>query len=59
MKKIDISTKKYPNTFALIDDEDYIQGFAFYRTGFNASPSYATWIWAESVYRKHKLKNWR
>lgn len=23
MKKIDISTKKYPNTFALVDDEDY------------------------------------
>jgi hypothetical protein len=24
MKKIDISTKKYPNTFTLVDDEDYI-----------------------------------
>ncbi len=23
MKKIDISTKKYPNIFALVDDEDY------------------------------------
>lgn len=23
MKKIDVSTKKYPNTFALVDDEDY------------------------------------
>ena len=23
MKKIDISTKKYPNTFASVDDEDY------------------------------------
>lgn len=25
MKKIDISTKKYPNTFALVDDIDYIE----------------------------------
>jgi len=24
MKKIDISTKKFPNTFALVDDEDYV-----------------------------------
>ena len=23
MKKIDISTKKHPNTFALVDDEDF------------------------------------
>ena len=23
MKKIDISTKKYPNTFAMVDDEDF------------------------------------
>ncbi len=25
MKQIDISTKKYPNTFALVDDEDYVE----------------------------------
>lgn len=23
MKKVDISTKKYPNTYAIVDDEDY------------------------------------
>ena len=23
MKKINISTKKYPNTFAIVDDENY------------------------------------
>lgn len=35
---------------ALVDQEGYILGFAFYRTGFNARGAHSGWIWAASVF---------
>jgi hypothetical protein len=40
---------------ALIDGTDHILGFSFYRTGFNASVEFSSWIWAESVFEAHGL----
>ncbi len=40
---------------ALIDQDDHILGFAFYRTGVNAKVQYATWIWADSVFKAHNI----
>lgn len=40
---------------ALIDSNDQIIGFAFYRTGFGAPIEYAVWIWADSVFEAHRL----
>lgn len=40
---------------ALIDSNDELIGFAFYRTGFGAPIEYAAWIWADCVFQAHKL----
>lgn len=40
---------------ALIDSDDHIIGFAFYRTGVGARVSYSTWIWADSVFKAHNI----
>jgi len=40
---------------ALIDQDDHILGFSFYRTGFGALIEFATWIWADSVFQAHGL----
>jgi hypothetical protein len=41
---------------ALFNDEGNVIGFAFARTGFNESPEYSSWIWADSVFQIHNLK---
>ena len=40
---------------ALIDQQDNIIGFAFYRTGITATVQYSTWIWADSVFSAHNI----
>ncbi|WP_299217429.1 hypothetical protein [uncultured Aquimarina sp.] len=40
---------------ALIDSDDHIIGFAFYRTGVGARVRYSTWIWADSVFKAHNI----
>jgi hypothetical protein len=40
---------------ALIDRNDQVLGFAFFRTGFGEPLEFATWIWAESVFNVHGL----
>jgi hypothetical protein len=35
---------------ALVDKDENIIGFAFYRTGYNARCPHSAWIWAESVF---------
>jgi hypothetical protein len=40
---------------ALLDGANYILGFAFYRTGINATPAQSAWIWAESVFTSLNL----
>ncbi len=41
---------------ALITDDDWIVGFAFERTKPGASPEHCSWIWAESVLARLKVK---
>jgi hypothetical protein len=41
---------------ALISDDEYIIGFAFYNSGISSPVSFTAWIWAESVFRAHDLK---
>jgi hypothetical protein len=40
---------------ALIDREDRVIGFSFWRTGFGAVAEFSAWIWAESVFDAHQL----
>jgi hypothetical protein len=40
---------------ALIDTNEHVIGFCFYRTGFNAKIEFSAWIWAESVFDVHSL----
>ncbi|HEV2757652.1 MAG TPA: choice-of-anchor Q domain-containing protein [Actinomycetota bacterium] len=40
---------------ALVDRDGYILGFAFYTTALDAHPAHSGWIWADSVYRAHRL----
>jgi hypothetical protein len=40
---------------ALLDPDDHVIGFAFYRTGFGADAEFAAWIWAASVFDAHGL----
>jgi len=40
---------------ALVDDEGYVLGFSFYRTGLNEAIEYSAWIWADSVMKAHRL----
>jgi hypothetical protein len=44
MKQIDLSTKKYPNTFALVDDEDYneLAGYNWFAHDDNDRTIYVT-----------------
>lgn len=41
---------------ALIDSDDYVIGFAFYRTGLGEPIEFSAWIWAHSVYNAHNLQ---
>ena len=41
---------------ALIDKDGFVLGLAFERTGYNVRPPFASWIWADSVMRAHKLR---
>jgi len=40
---------------ALIDEDDYIVGFAHTRSGYGSRAKFSTWVWAEQVYMAHKL----
>jgi len=40
---------------ALIDEEDYIVGFAYGRSPYDAPIQYSSWVWAEQVYIAHDL----
>jgi hypothetical protein len=40
---------------ALIDNDDHILGFSFYRTGLGEPIEFSAWIWADSVFAAHKL----
>jgi hypothetical protein len=40
---------------ALVDNENHVIGFAFYRTGLGQDTEFSAWIWADSVYRAHRL----
>jgi hypothetical protein len=40
---------------ALVDADDHVLGFAYYRTGIGEAVEFSAWIWAHSVYRAHKL----
>jgi len=40
---------------ALIDSDDFLIGFAFYRTTLTGALQYSAWVWAESVYQAHSL----
>jgi len=41
---------------ALIDSDDHVLGFSFYRTEINAPKEFSAWIWAASVFQVHNLK---
>ena len=41
---------------ALITDDDFIAGFAFERSKFNAAFDFSSWIWAHSVYDALELE---
>jgi len=40
---------------ALLDADDNILGFSFYRTGIGQPIEFSAWIWADSVYAAHNL----
>lgn len=40
---------------ALLDGDDRILGFSFYRTGIGQQIEFSAWIWADSVYAAHNL----
>ena len=40
---------------ALLDREDNVLGFSFYRTEINAVKEFSAWIWADSVFQAHHL----
>lgn len=40
---------------ALVDGDDHILGFSFYRTGIGQPIEFSAWIWADSVYAAHNL----
>jgi hypothetical protein len=40
---------------ALIDEDDFIAGFARRRSGYNSLVQYSSWVWAEQVYMAHDL----
>ena len=40
---------------ALLDSQDQVLGFAFYRTGLGAPIEFSAWIWAETVFNAHGL----
>jgi hypothetical protein len=39
---------------ALIDEDDYIVGFAHSRSGYRPPVAFSTWVWADQVYMAHK-----
>lgn len=41
---------------ALVDDDGYLIGFSFFRTGLSQPVEFSSWIWAASVYAAHGLK---
>lgn len=42
---------------ALLDKDRYLLGFSFYRSATDERVEYSAWIWAESVYRAHRLQS--
>jgi hypothetical protein len=40
---------------ALIDENDFILGFAWRLSRYNSPVQYSSWVWAEQVYMAHDL----
>lgn len=51
----DADTAKGDSGAALIDENDFIVGFAWRRSRYDAPVQFSSWVWAEQVYLAHRL----
>jgi hypothetical protein len=51
----DADTAKGDSGAALIDENDFIVGFAWRRSRYDARVQFSSWVWAEQVYLAHRL----